>query len=122
MKTQIKFLLFSLGFVVATAGIVCGGTFSDDFSTGLDPSYWSIILSTPDRYSVDASQGNVQLAKTSVQNPGGLQQVYIRLNFAPFGGRITNDFSTQIDFTNAVLPGPGLDQVEFHTYYEDGSV
>jgi hypothetical protein len=48
--------------------------------------------------------------------------VYVRLNFASFGGLISNDFSTQITFSNAVVPGPGLDQVEFHTYYEDGSV
>jgi hypothetical protein len=114
-------LLVSLGFVAA-AGNAQGDTFSDDFSTGLDPSYWGIIQSTPNFYSVDASQGNVQLAKTSAQNPGGIQGVYIRLNLAPFGGPITNDFSTQIDFTNAVVPGPGLDQVEFHTYYEDGSI
>ena len=119
MKTQIKNLLISLGFVAAA---VRGGTFSDDFSTGLDPSYWSVIQSTPNFYSVNATQGNVQLAKTSATNPGGVQNVYIRLNATLFGGRITNDFSTQIDFTNAVAPGPGLDQVELHTYYEDGSI
>lgn len=121
MKTQINLLLVSLGFVAAAGG-VHGGTFSDNFATGLDASYWSIIQTTTNLYSVDAAQGNVQLAKTTAHSPGGFQGVYVRLNFAPFGGRITNDFSTQIDFTNAVVPGPGLDQVEFHTYYEDGSI
>ena len=121
MKTQINKLLVSIAIVAAATG-VRSGTFSDDFSTGLDPSYWSIIQSTPNLYSVDASQGNVQLAKTSATNPGGVQNVYIRLNFAPFGGRITNDFAAQVDFLNAVVPGPGLDQVELHTYYEDGSI
>ena len=121
MKTQIKILLVSLGFVAATGGIHAG-TFTDDFSAGLDPSYWSVLQTTANFYSVDATHGNVQLAKSSAHNPGGVQVVYIRLNFALFGGRITNDFSTQIDFTNAVVPGPGLDQVELHTYYEDGSI
>ena len=120
MKSQFQCLVVSLGFVAAVG--VHGGTFSDDFSTGLDPSQWSVIQTTSNFYTVDASQGNVQLAKTSVHNPGGVQAVYIRLNLAPFGGRITNDFSTQIDFLNAVVPGPGLDQVEFHTSYEDGSI
>jgi hypothetical protein len=120
MKTQIRHLLVSLG-LIAAAG-VHAGTFSDDFSTGLNPSYWGVIQQTPNYFSVDVSHGDVRLAKGSVDNPGGIQGIYIRLNFALFGGLITNDFSTQIDFTNAVVPGPGLDQVELHTYYEDGSI
>ena len=121
MKTQINILLASLGFLTAAVGVQAG-TFSDNFATGLDASYWSVIQSTTNLYSVDASQGDLQLAKTTAHSPGGVQGVYVRLNFALFGGRITNDFSTQIDFTNAVVPGPGLDQVELHTYYQDGSI
>jgi hypothetical protein len=98
------------------------GTFTDNFASGLNPAYWSVIQTTPGLYTNSVSQGNVQLAKTAANNPGALQAVYIRLNFASFGGLITNDFSAQISFSNAVVPGPGLDQVELHTYYENGSV
>ena len=97
-------------------------TFTDDFSTGLDTSCWSVLQQTTSFFSADASQGNVQLLKASAHNPGGAQGAYVYLNFTPFGGRITNDFSTQVDFTNAVVPGPGLDQVELHTVYQDGSI
>ena len=121
MKSQIHKLLVSTA-IIAAATCVRGGTFSDDFSTGLDASCWSVIQQTPNFFSVDASQGNVQLVKGSAHNPGGAQGAYVYLNFALFGGRITNDFSTQIDFTNAVVPGPGLDQVELHTVYQDGSI
>lgn len=97
-------------------------TFSDDFSAGLRPTWWSIIQTTSNFYSVDASQGNVRLAKTSAHNPGGVQFVFVRVNLSLLGGAITSDFSTQIDFAGAVVPGPGLDQVELHTYYQDGSI
>lgn len=93
--------------------------FFDDFSTGLNPADWSVTQTTPNLYSVNASQGKVQLAKI-MHNPGGLQNVTIHLSLAAFGGPITNDFSIQIDFTNAVVPGPGVDQVELRTYYQNG--
>ena len=98
------------------------GTFADSFSNGLDPNYWSIIQTTTNLYSVNATQGNVQLAKTSAHNPGGVQDVYARVNLAALSGAISNDFSTQVSFSGAVVPGPGLDQVELHTYYQDGSI
>ena len=97
-------------------------TFTDDFSTGLNPAYWNIIQSIPGLYSVNAAQGNVQLAKIAAHNPGGVQYVFVRVNLAALGGSITNDFSTQVSFSGAVVPGPGLDQVELHTYYQDGSI
>ncbi len=96
-----------------------GEAFFDDFSTGLNSAVWSVSQTTPNLYLVDVSQGKVQLAKIA-QSPGGLQNVAIHLNLAALGGLITNDFSIQIDFTNAVVPGPGLDQVELRTYYQNG--
>ena len=42
--------------------------------------------------------------------------------FRSWAGPVTNDFSTQVDFSRAVIAGPGLDQVELHTYYQDGSI
>ena len=96
-----------------------GEAFFDDFSTGLNSAIWSVSQTTPNLYSVNVSQGKVQLAKI-VQNPGGLQNVAVHLNLAPLGGPIASDFSIQIDFTNAIVPGPGLDQVELRTYYQNG--
>lgn len=104
--------------VVGPSGF--GDVFFDDFSTGLNPAVWSVSQTTPNLYSVNVAQGRLQLAKTA-HNPGGLQNVAVHLNITPLGGPIPNDFSIQIDFTNAVVPGPGVDQVELRTYYQDGS-
>lgn len=109
--------------VIATAAprATLGGTFADDFSAGLSPMYWSVSQTTAGFYSVDATHGGVQLGKTSTHNPGGFQNVAIVLNLSALAGTDTGDFSTQVDFTNAIVPGPGLDQVELHTYFQDGS-
>ena len=109
--------------VLATAAprATLGGTFSDDFSAGLTPTYWSVSQTTAGFYSVDATNGHLQLGKTSAHNPGGFQNVTIVLNLSALAGTNTGDFSTQVDFTNAIVPGPGLDQVELHTYFKDGS-
>jgi hypothetical protein len=96
-----------------------GEAFFDNFSTGLNATDWSVSQTTANLYSVNASQGQIHLAKAA-HNPGGTQNVSVHLNLAQLGGAITNDFSVQIDFTNAVV-GTGLDQVELRTYYQDGS-
>ena len=111
-----------LGFgrcVIGPSGF--GEAFFDGFSTGLNSTNWSVSQTTANLYSVNASQGRLQLAKIA-HNPGGTQNVSVLLKLAALGGPITNDFSLQIDFTNAVLPGPGLDQVELRTFYQDGSI
>jgi hypothetical protein len=38
------------------------------------------------------------------------------------GGPVTGDFRMQVDFANAQLPGPGLDQAQFDAFFQDGSV
>ena len=98
------------------------GTFADSFATGLDANYWSVIQSTPNFYSVNAAGGGIQLVKNATPNPGGVQYVLVRVNLAALGGAITNDFSVQVSFSGAVVPGPGLNQVELHTYYQNGSI
>ncbi len=110
-----------LGLLLANAGSMAA-TFVDDFSLGLRPECWTVLQSTPGFYSVNATDGTVRLAKGSATTPGGVQYVFVRLNLAEFGGPVTGDFSTQVDFTNAVIAGPGLNQVELHTYFEDGSI
>lgn len=97
-----------------------GGAFSDDFSAGLSSACWSVSQTTPGLYAVDSSNGCVQLGKAA-HNPGGFQNVGIVLNLPGLASSDTGDFSTQVDFSNAIVPGPGLDQVELHTHFKDGS-
>ena len=114
--------LLSVLALVTSGGDSSAATFADDFSKGLRPEVWNVLQSTPNFYSVNVIDGKVRLEKGSVNNPGGIQNVSIRLNLVRFGGGLAGDFSTQVDFSEAVVPGPGLDQVELHTYYEDGSI
>jgi len=110
--------------ILATAAprALLGETFSDDFFAGLSTTYWNVSQTTVGLYAVDATNGHLQLRKTSTPNPGGFQNVAIVLNLPALAGTNTGDFSTQVDFTNAIVPGPGLDQVELHTYFQDGSI
>lgn len=96
-------------------------TFTDDFSAGLSSTYWRVSQTTTNFYSVEATQGGIQLAKIYPLDSSTFQNVAIVLNLSTLGGTITGDFSVQVDFTNAVVPGPGLDQVELHTYFQNGS-
>jgi hypothetical protein len=122
MKNQIEILLVMLG-IVAAGGVTPAATFVDDFSIGLDTSFWSVSQTTPGLYSMDTTHGAVGLGKIPTQhNPGGLQNVQITLNMARLGGSIAGDFSTQILFTNASLGGALWDQVEFHTFFADGTI
>ncbi len=97
--------------------------FQDDYSGGLSSTYWYITMTTPGMYSVDASQGDVRLAKVA-PTPGGFQDVEINLNLASLipGGVIAGDFDIQVDFRDAVISGPGLNQVELHTGYQNGAI
>lgn len=105
--------------VTALTSNALAGTFLDDFSTGLNPAYWSITQTTPNLYSLNATGSGIALAKTAT-NPGGIQNVDIALNLAALGGNFSADFSAQIDFTNAVI-GPNVDQVELHASFADGA-
>ena len=114
--------MFALTGLFASLSIAAAATFSDGFSSGINPACWTVYQTTAGLYSVDATQGDVRLAKISTQhNPGGIQSVYAAVNMAALGGNIAGDFSAQINFTNAALGG-ALDQVEFHTSFADGSI
>jgi hypothetical protein len=89
-----------------------GATFADDFSSGLRPTYWTVTQTTQGLFSVDDTHGDVRLAKVG-NSPGGFQNVAINLNMAAVGGQITGDFSTQIDFRDAVVE-PNDDQVQLN--------
>jgi hypothetical protein len=106
-------------FVTALTSNALAGTFLDDFSAGLSPTYWSITQTTTNLYSVQATGSGIALAKTAA-NPGGIQNVAIVLSLAALGGNFSADFSAQVDFTNAII-GPNVDQVELHAYFADSS-
>ncbi len=116
MRNQINLTVLA----AALSTNVFAGTFSDNFSTGINPAYWSVTQTTPNLYSVNATGGSVALAKIGA-NPGGIQNVAVNLNLAALGGSISGDFTAQISFTNAVI-GPNVDQVEFHTYFANSSI
>jgi hypothetical protein len=122
MKTSLTLALAVAAFAFFGTAVApaLGGTFSDDFSSGLRPTYWTVTQTTPGLFSVDDTHGDVRLAKVGM-NPGGLQNVAVILNMAAVGGPIPGDFSTQIDFSNAVV-GPNIDQVELHTSFADSSL
>ena len=82
--------------------------------------YWTVTQTTAGLFSVDDTHSNVQLAKVGT-SPGGLQNVVVNLNMAAVGGSIPGDFSTQIDFSDAVV-GPNIDQVELHVGFADNSI
>lgn len=113
--------LFTVAFL--TAALITpalAGTFTDDFSSGLNSTYWSISTSVQDIYTVTATGGDIGLSKTATTN--GNQLVSIVLNLAALGGNISGNFSEQIDFSNAVI-GPGhLDQVQLDDSFAGDSL
>ena len=121
MKTRFAIVLIVAGIVSfgAAAPTVLAATFSDDFSSGLRPAYWTVTQSTSALFSVDDTHGDVRLAKVG-NSPGGFQYVAVNLNMAAVGGPISGDFSMQIDFSNAVV-GPNDDQVQLNVSLSDGS-
>ena len=102
------------------------GTFCDTLTSGLNPTYWSIVQSNycgvqsqTGIYSVNATGDGVTIAKIA-PTPGGIPYAGVNLNLAALGGSISGDFSAQIQFANAVI-GPGNDQVQLNLYFADGS-
>ena len=86
------------------------GTFVDNFSAGLNPAYWTAFESSTGSFSVDASQGDVRFTKVGPNRTGGMDQIGMSLNLANLGGPVAGDFSAQLEFRNAQIPGPGLER------------
>ena len=120
-STSCARLALVVGLAAIAPGIASGVTFTEDFSSGLDPNLFSVVQTTDGLFSLDATQGVVHLAKTA-SSPGGLQSIDVVLDMeAVLGGPVSGDFSVQIDFANAVV-GPNIDQAELHTHYADGTI
>lgn len=104
--------------VLSTAA---AGSFTDDFSAGMRPQFWSMIDSSPGVYGFNDTLGDVRLTKIApIQT--NLQKIGGDLNMWEFGGTIAGDFSTSIDIRDAVLGTGRVDQIEFQTWFDDGSV
>jgi hypothetical protein len=98
------------------------GVFADGLAEGARTNYFTVTQTDPGLYSIGGANGALQMQKiTTAHNPGGLQNVAVNLNLPTVGGAISNDFSVQVAFSNAVI-GPGLDQVQLNMGLQDGSV
>lgn len=105
----------------AFPGIIVGANFSDDFSKGLNTNFWTTYQNTAGLYSVDTNHGSLQVTRTTMTNSGGTRYVEFALDPSLFNGIMYGDFSTDLKFTNAVLPGPGIDQIGLQADFYDGS-
>ncbi|AQQ10047.1 hypothetical protein L21SP3_01871 [Sedimentisphaera cyanobacteriorum] len=116
-----RVVLFVISGLIAPA-ICYGGLFQADFNNGLNSEYWSVNQNTG-IYTVDDTQGDIRLEKTG-NAQAGMNLVEIELNLSKvslIGDTIPGDFEALINFSQAVLPGPGLDQVELHAAFDDDS-
>jgi hypothetical protein len=96
-------------------------TFVDSFDSGPKSGCWTFGMTSPGLYSIDTSQGDVRF-KTIGTNPGGYQDARAMLEMGAIGGPVAGDFEFQVDFHDAVIAGGGLNQVELHASFEDGSI
>jgi hypothetical protein len=108
--------------VLATLCTTCAfaGTFSDDFSSGLNSTYWSISPSVQNTYTVTTTGGDIGLSKTVTTS--GNQLVSVVLNLAAVGGNVSGNFSEQVDFSNAAIGPAHLDQVQLDDSFADSSL
>ncbi len=101
-----------------------GGTptaaFSDDFSAGLSAN-WTVSQTIPDLFSVDATQGDLRLAKAGTNTSAALQSITVEFNLGALGVPVDGDFELALDLRDATLGPSGLDQVEFHANFADNS-
>lgn len=118
------FLLWTAGLVFIGAAVSApASTFSDSLANGLNTNCWLLSETAAGLYSFDDTHNCFALAKTGT-SPGGLQREVLTLNLTKLGGNIAGDFSTQVEFTNAVLPdtsGTSWNQVQFELDFLDGS-
>ncbi len=103
--------------------ITFAGVFSDGFIEGVQTNFWTVSQTTQGLYDVEVTNGLLQLAKVpSVASPGGLQNVALNLNLAAIGGAISNDFSVQVAFTNAVIGKSSYDRIQLNLGFQNNSV
>ena len=101
------------------------GVFTDDFSGGINSTYWTINYTTPTIYSTDATNGDIRFKKIAAA-AGGWNAVRLILNIPAItnGGavQLAGDFDTSVDFRDGIIAGSGLNQIEMHTGFADGRI
>ncbi len=108
--------------VLAAAALSRAGTFTDGFASGLDPSLYTVASDANAAYAApDATHGDVRLAKLAGGNGGSTSQS-VSLLASKIGGPFAGDFSATIDLTNSSAAGNGVNQIEFHAFFDDGSI
>lgn len=123
--SSMRVLWVSVVISAVLAAPAASDVFTDDFAGGIDGSYWSIMKVGADMYSVDDTQGDVRFAKVGGPAAAGMNQIALQLDMSAIsrtGSSVAGDFEVQVDFSDAVLPGPGLDQLELHTAYADSKI
>ncbi len=74
----------------------CAETFTDDFSSGVDPQYWTVVGHT-NLYTLDDSMGELRISK-----PVGGEYIFQSLGLT-FRSKLRGDFDVSVDMTNASI-------------------
>jgi M6 family metalloprotease-like protein len=83
-------------FLIGHAGVLGAASFGDDFTSGLEPSAWTVLSNTP-LYAIDVSQGDVRFSKPA----GG--QYALQIVGAAWRPRLRGDFDVQIEYRDASI-------------------
>ncbi|MBN8598802.1 MAG: hypothetical protein J0L78_14110 [Planctomycetes bacterium] len=102
--------------------LASAGSFVDDFSLGVRPSFWKVTQTTAGQYVWSDTGGTIHFARPAPNNPGGLQNIALELMLDSISGSVAGDFSCQIEIANANIMLAGLNQIELHTIFRSGSV
>ena len=117
-----KRIAFFAAASIVLASPACADTFFDSFNSGIRSAFWTVQQTTDGQFAVDDSAGHVHFDRINPSSPGGVQNIGLYLNMNRFGGPIDGDFSAQVDFSNANIVQPGLNQVELHANFANGTI
>ena len=106
---------------IATSIQASAGSFQDDFSNGLNPTFWTVTQTTSNLYNANTNAGTLNFARSAASSTAGFQAVNAVLSLPALGGNITGDFSTQVDFSNAVISGALFNQVQLNVLFTNGN-
>jgi hypothetical protein len=96
--------------------------FSDNFSSGLSPTYWTVTEIPSNSFTIDTSAGKLSLTadSTVTSEYGGIYLSSSALGI-PVGG-LTGDFSESLTFSNANISSVGSgNNINLDAIFEGGS-
>lgn len=124
---MLKFDRFVVLALVATsfagATSVANAEFMDNFSGGVNSSYWTLSQSTAGFYTYNTPGTGIDFARVN-STVNTLQNITMTLNLAAVAGSsaVSGDFSASVDFSNGTLGGPGTNQAELQTFYSNSDL